>query len=144
MPHVQLPALEGTTLSGRQVRFPAELPEVGLALVFGFTHSSRQDVGAWKKALADRELSFLSLPTAAMDVAALEMAAVAEAMRAHVPREAWDQVVQIHQGGEALRRVFEWQADDFAKVVRVTSEGSVLMRHDSGPFTKEALAAFLG
>ena len=140
----RLPSLEGTTLSGRTIRFPADLPEPGLVLVIGFTHAARHDVGAWKKALAERGIPFLSLPTSAMDTAAAEMETVAQAMRAHVPREAWDQVIQIHRGGEALRRQFGWQVDVFAKAVRVGGSGVVLSCHGSGPFTAAEISAFLG
>ncbi len=139
-----LPSLEGTTLSGRIVRFPADLPEAGLVLVIGFAHAARHDVGAWKAALTERGIPFLSLPTAAMDQEAVDMAAVAQAMRAHVPRPAWEQVVQIHRGGEALRRQFGWQADVFAKVVRVGCDGAVLSCHGSGPMTEAAISALLG
>jgi len=140
----RLPSLEGVSLAGRSLRFPDHLPEAGLVLVFGFTHEARHDVGHWKAALRERAIPFLSLPTSAQDTEAAAMVNVAEAMRVHVPRGAWEQVVQIHQGGEALRHVFGWQADVFAKVVRVTGAGQVVARHDAGPFTHEALGPFLG
>jgi len=140
----RLPDLEGTTLSGRLIRFPRDLPGAGLVLIIGFTHGARQDVGAWKAALAGTELPFLSLPTAATDTTAASMEAVAMAMRAHVPTTVWDQVAQIHRGGEALKQRFGWQADVFAKVVRVTGAGEVVVRHDAGPFGEGALRAFLG
>ena len=35
-----LPALEGTTLSGRIIRFPADLPDRPLTLVVGFTQAA--------------------------------------------------------------------------------------------------------
>lgn len=139
----QLPALEGTTLSGHSVRFPEDLPEAGLTLVVGFTHGARHDVGAWKAALTERGISFLSLPTAALDTSPESMAGVAEAMRAHVPKGVWRQVVQIHRGGEALRQAFGWGADGFAKLVRVEGNGTVLARHDAGSFSTASLAAFL-
>ncbi|NWJ41118.1 MAG: hypothetical protein HXX12_09130 [Geothrix sp.] len=140
----QLPSLEGTTLSGRALCFPRDLPAAGVVLVIGFTHGARHDVGAWKAALAGRGIAFLSLPTAERDTAPESMAGVAEAMRAHVPSGAWDQVVQVHRGGEALKKVFGWQVDVFAKLLRVTREGDVLARHDEGSFSEDALAAFLG
>ena len=95
-------------------------------------------------ALTARGIAFLSLPTAERDTTPESMASVGEAMRAHVPGEAWEQVVQIHGGGEALKQAFGWQADVFAKLLRVTREGGVRSRHDEGPFSDEALAAFLG
>lgn len=144
MPSDQLPSMEGTSLSGRRVRFPEDLPDVGIVLVIGFAHGARHDVGAWKAALAVRGVAFLSLPTAARDSTPEAMTGVAEAMRAHVPSGTWEQVVQIHRGGEALQLAFGWQADVFAKLLRVTREGDVLSRHDEGPFSEEALAAFLG
>ncbi|MFN7958807.1 MAG: hypothetical protein U0P46_10880 [Holophagaceae bacterium] len=144
MPSDQLPPLEGTTLSGRRVRFPEDLPDVGTVLVIGFAHGARHDVSAWKSALTARGIAFLSLPTAERDTTPESMASVGEAMRAHVPGEAWEQVVQIHGGGEALKQAFGWQADVFAKLLRVTREGGVRSRHDEGPFSEEALAAFLG
>jgi hypothetical protein len=144
MQHDRLPHLEGTTLAGRRVRFPQELPTSGLILVIAFTYAARHDVGAWKTALTGRGVPFLSLPTAAMDTEVEALNSVAEAMRAHVPAGAWDQVVQIHSGGEALSRVYLWQVDVFAKVLRVTGEGEVLARHDAGPFSGAALAAILG
>ncbi|MBK8789564.1 MAG: hypothetical protein IPO28_05140 [Holophagaceae bacterium] len=144
MPSDRLPPLEGTTLSGSSVRFPEDLPGAGLVLVIGFAHDARHDVGAWKAALAERCIPFLSLPTAARDTTPESMAGVAEAMRAHVPSGVWEQVVQIHRGGEALKKAFGWQTDVFAKLLRVTGEGEVLARHDVGPFSGDALAAFLG
>ena len=142
-PH-QLPNLEGTTLSGRRIEFPRDLPETGLTLVIGFTHAARHDVGAWKAALSAKGLPFLSLPTSALDAVAEDLKGVADAMRAHVPGGAWEQVVQVHRGGAALLEAFGWQADACAKALRVTGEGAVLARHDSGTFTSGALAAFLG
>ncbi len=140
----RLPPLEGTTLPRHTLQFPEDLPEAGLVLVIGFTHGARHDVGAWKVAFAERGVPFLSLPTAERDTAPESMAGVAEAMRAHVPSGAWDQVVQVHRGGEALKEAFGWHADVFAKLLRVTREGEVLARHDAGPFSRAALAAFLG
>lgn len=139
-----LPHLEGTTLSDRLVRFPQDLPDHPLVLVVGFTHGARHDVGAWKAALAGQDIPFLSLPTAATDLNAGDMVEVAQAMRAHVPREGWDQVVQIHRGGQALQRMFGWQADVFAKLARVMPDGKVVSRQDVGPFTEQALLTFLG
>ena len=144
MPNDLLPPLEGTTLSGHTLHFPDDLPAAGLTLVIGFTHGARHDVGAWKVALTERGIPFLSLPSAAVDTTVEAMAGVAEAMRAHVPSGVWDQVVQIHRGGEALKKAFGWQADVFAKLVRVAGGGEVLARHDAGPFSGDALAAFLG
>ncbi|MDP1830884.1 MAG: hypothetical protein Q8K67_02410 [Geothrix sp.] len=144
MGFLALPDLEGTTLSGRLMRLPQDLPAHTLVLVMGFTHGARHDVSAWKAALAERGIPFLSLPTAATDLAASDMVEVAGAMRAHVSREAWDQVVQIHRGGEVLRREFGWKVDVFAKVLRVAPGGGVVARHDSGPFTPGAFSAFTG
>ncbi len=141
---VHLPVLEGITLSGRAVCLPRDLPEVPLVLVVGFTHGARHDVGAWKAALAGRGIPFLSLPTAATDLDTGDMAGVAQAMRAHVPMEGWDQVVQIHRGGPALQQTFGWPADVFAKLARVMPNGDVVSRHDAGPFTEQAFLAFLG
>jgi len=143
MQHVLLPNLEGTTLSGRRIEFPRDLPETGLLLVIGFTHAARHDVGAWKAALATQGLPVLSLPTAALDAGAEDLEGVASAMRAHVPQGAWEQVIQVHRGGAALREAYGWQADACAKVLRVTGVGMVLARHDTGPFTPLALSAIL-
>ena len=79
-----------------------------------------------------------------MDKVVASMEGVASAMRAHVPREAWDQVVQIHWGGAVLQETFGWQTDFFANLLRVTHEGQVVARHDVGPFSVGALAVFLG
>lgn len=139
-----LPSLEGATLSGRLVRFPEGLPDHPLILVVAFSHGARHDVGAWKAALAARGIPFLSLPTTATDLTAADTVEVARAMRVHVPREAWERVIQVHRGGEALRREFNWKVDGFAKVLRVTRDGEVLARHDAGPFSEQAFATFTG
>lgn len=139
-----LPPLEGVTLSGRLKRFPEDLPGSGVILVVGFSHGARHDVGAWKRALAERGLPFLSLPTSVLNLPFEEMEAVAQAMWNQVPAEAWEEVVQIHHGGEALLSQFGWKADAFAKLLRVTQDGRVTARHDEGPFSPEALATFLG
>lgn len=51
--------------------------------------------------------------------------------------------MQIHRGGEALRQTFHWEADGCAKLACVRGDGVVLARHDAGPFSNDALAAFL-
>jgi hypothetical protein len=139
-----LPHLEGAALSGRAVRFPADLPGHALVLIVGFTHGARGDVGAWKAALEARGIPFLSLPVAAVDQAPVDMMQVGRAMRSHLPREAWDGVIQIHKGGEALRLAFGWKPDGFAKLLRISPEGLVAASHDAGPFSPEALEALLG
>lgn len=139
----QLPHLEGVTLEGRTVRLPEHLPAHQLVLIIGFTHEARSDVGAWKQALAARQVPFLSLPMASVDLPAIAMEGVANAMRTHVPREAWAGILQVHLGGPALKATFGWQADDFAKVIRVSPGGLVLSSHDSGAFTESALDGLL-
>ena len=141
--HTLLPELEGTRLSGRPVRFPEELGPGPIILIVGFTHGARIDVGAWKEALASRGITFLSLPTSAVDQTAGDMLEVARAMRSHLPREAWDGVIQIHRGGAALRRLFGWKVDALAKLVRVFRDGQVASSHDLGPYSPEALEALL-
>jgi len=139
-----LPSLEGATLSGRLFRFPEDLPDSETVLVIGFTHAARHDVAAWKAALKTKAIPYLSLPTAAQDTTPEAMQSVAQAMRNHVPADAWEEVVQIHRGGESLLRQFSWQANAFAKLLRVSHDGCVTSRHDEGPFSPEVLAAFLG
>lgn len=138
-----LPPLEGTTLSGRVMRLPEDLPEGGLLLLFGLTHAARHDVGAWKAALTKRGMPFLSLPTAMEDLPAELLASVAAAMRVQVPPPGWDGVLQIHRGGPALRAAFGWEPDAFAKVLRTGPGGRVLGRHDGGPFSEAALDRIL-
>lgn len=139
-----LPLLEGTDLSGRSLRLPRDLPPGEVVLVLGFAHGARHDVAAWKVALAGRGVPYLSLPTSAHDRPAEDMAEIAEAMRARTPREAWAGILQIHRGGEALLRTFDWQADASAKVVRVGPGGAVLARHGAGAFSPAALEEVLG
>ncbi len=140
----RLPDLEGTTLSGRTIRFPEDLPEPGLVLVIGFTHAARHDVGAWKASLGEVGQPFLSLPTSAVDTLPEQMEGVAVAMRAHVPTEGWGRVVQIHRGGPALLAAFGWAPDVYAKVLRVAPDGAVLGHHGKGPFSPASLAQLLG
>ena len=97
-----LPHLFGTTLSGLSRQYPADLPETPVALVFGFAHEARHDVARWKRELEARGLPYLSLPSTVDDVPAPALLGIAEAMKAHVPPEAWDRIVQIHRGAGAL------------------------------------------
>lgn len=138
-----LPTLEGTTLSGREVHLPQDLPAGPVVLVLGFAHGARHDVGGWKVALAAKGIPYLSLPTSAQDLSREDMAEVARAMRTRTPREAWEGILQIHQGGETLLRAFDWRPDVFAKVLRLGPGGAILARHDAGPFTEAALAKLL-
>jgi hypothetical protein len=134
-----LPHLFGTTLSGHPRQYPADLPETPVALVFGFSHEARHDVGRWKQALADRGLPFLSLPSTVDDVPAHAMAGIAEAMKAHVPVEARDAIVQVHRGAGALMEALGWRRDLHAKVLVTDRSGDILASHGSGAFTEEAL-----
>jgi len=138
-----LPTLSGITLSGTPVHVPAGLPPGKMALVFGFQHGARRDVGAWKHALAEAGVTFLSVPIASENQPPSALEGVAHAMRAHVPAAAWDGVLQIHAGGPALLQAFGWAADLDAKVVVTDSTGVVFASHGEGPFTPSALHAVL-
>lgn len=132
--------LRGTTLSGRAVRFPQDLPESPVALILGFAHEARHDVGRWKRALEALGLPFLSLPTTVDDVPARAMAGVAEAMKAHVPAGAWEGIIQIHHGGGALADDMGWLHDPHAKVLVTDRQGLIHASHGNGEFSEEALA----
>jgi len=136
-----LPHLSGTTLSGLPRQFPADLPEAPVALVFGFAHAARGDVGLWKGALEDLGLPYLSLPTTVDDVQPQALDSIAEAMRAHVPAAAWDGIVQVHRGGGALLEALGWRPDLHAKILVTGRTGTVLAAHGHGAFSDEAFRA---
>jgi hypothetical protein len=133
-----LPHLFGTTLSGQPRQFPADLPETPVALVFGFAHDARQDVGLWKRALAGAGHPFLSLPSPVDDVQPSALAGIAELMRAHVPEEGWDGIVAVHRGAGALMESLDWRHDAHAKVLVTDRGGAILASHGHGPFSEEA------
>jgi hypothetical protein len=133
--------LHGTSLAGRPHRFPEDLPETPVALVFGFAHEARLDVRAWKEALAAAALPFLSCPATVDDLPARALAGVAEAMKAHVPEAGWDGIVSIHKGGRALLKEMHWHPDAHAKVIVSDRSGRILASHGSGPFSEAAFNA---
>ena len=139
-----LPPLRGFKLSGIAVEIPSGLPSGKTALIFGFQHGARRDVGVWKRALAEAGADFLSVPIASNDQPASALESVALAMRAHVPAASWNGVLQIHEGGPALLQAFGWSADLDAKVLVTDSTGMVFASHGEGPFTLSALQAVLG
>jgi len=138
-----LPPLRGFRLSGTAVEIPSGLPPGKTVLVFGFQHGARRDVGVWKRALTEAGADFLSVPIASQDQPASALESVAHAMRAHVPAAAWDGVLQIHEGGPALLRIFGWSPDLDAKVLVTDRTGVVFASHGEGPFTSSALQAVL-
>lgn len=133
-----LPHLFGTTLSGQPRQYPADLPDTPIALVFGFAHESRHDVGRWKRELEARGLPYLSLPATVDDVPAHAMQGIAEAMKAHVPVEARDGIVQIHRGAGELMEALGWRRDLHAKVLVTSRRGDLLASHGSGEFSEAA------
>ncbi len=135
-----LPHLFGTTLSGQRRQYPADLPDTPVALIFGFAHAARGDVGLWKGALEDLGLPYLSLPTTVDDVQPHALDSIAEAMRAHVHASAWDGIVQVHRGGGALLEALGWRHDLHAKVLVTDRRGALLASHGHGAFNDQALA----
>ena len=136
-----LPSLLGTTLSGRPFRIPEDLPSTPVALIFGFDHEARHDVGAWKKFFTAQGIDFLSVPTTPKDFQVEALAGTARAMKAHLSPVAWESIVQVHKGGAELLSFFMWHPDHFAKVVLVT-DGKTKAFHGSGPFTEAAAESF--
>jgi len=130
--------LHGTSLAGRPYRFPEDLAETPLALVFGFAHEARHDVRAWKEALTAETLPVLGCPATVDDLPARALAGVAEAMKGHVPEAAWDGIISIHRGGGGLLKAMHWHPDAHAKVIVTDRSGSILASHGSGPFAVEA------
>ena len=136
-----IPSLLGTTLSGRAFRIPEDLPSTPIALIFGFDHEARHDVGVWKKFFTGQGIDFLSVPTTPKDFPVEAMAGTAIAMKAHVPPAAWESIVLVHKGGAELLSCFRWHPDHFAKVVLVT-DGKTRAFHGSGPFSEAAAESF--
>ena len=136
-----IPSLLGTTLSGHAFHIPEDLPSTPVALIFGFDHEARHDVGVWKKFFTGQGIDFLSVPTTPKDCPAEALAGTARAMKAHVPPAAWESIVQVHQGGSELLSLFGWDPDHFAKVV-LMNDGQTRLSHSSGPFNEGAAEAF--
>ncbi len=137
-----IPHLLGTTLSGRSYGIPGDLPPAPIALIFGFSHDARHDVAAWKAFFSSHGIAFLSLPTTPMDLPVEALATTAAAMKAHVPEQAWDSIIQMHSGGAALLEAFHWSPDSQAKVLLV--EGTkILAQHGHGPWSEAAGSSFL-
>ena len=138
---IKLPSLLGTTLSGRPICLPDELPPTPVALIFGFEHDARHDVGAWKSFFKAQGIAYLSVPITPVDVPANALVPTMEAMKRHVPPPAWESIIMVHQGGSALLRAFDWEADPFAKVVLM--EGyRVRAAHGIGAFSEKAGEGF--
>ena len=136
-----IPSLLGTTLSGRPFRIPEDLPATPTALIFGFDHEARHDVGAWKKFFTVQGIDFLSVPITPIYVPAEALADTARAMKAHLSPVTWESIVLVHKGGAELLSCFRWHPDHFAKVVLVT-DGKTRAFHGSGPFTEAAAESF--
>lgn len=136
---MNLPHLFGTSLSGKAWRYPLDLPDRPVALVFGFAHEARGDVGRWKRALEARGLPWLSLPCTVDDVPPHALDAVADSMRAHVPEAERDRILLVHRGGGALMERLGWRHDAHAKVLVADVRGDLLASHGHGAFTDEAL-----
>ena len=136
-----IPSLLGTTLSGRAFRIPEDLAESPTALVFGFTHEARHDVRAWKGFFTAQGIAFLSVPTTPVDVPAETLTPTMAAMRPHVPPQALDSIVMVHQGGSLLLANFGWTTEDFAKVLML-EKGRVCAIHGEGPFGDAAAEIF--
>ncbi len=132
-----IPSLHGTSLSGRAFRIPADLPNSPIALVFGFSHEARHDVRAWKQFFTDQGIAFLSVPITSSDVGAETLTPTMDAMKPHLPPQAWDSIVMVHAGGGELLTHFKWTADDFAKVL-LLKEGQVRAEHGHGAFSNAA------
>ena len=138
---IQIPSLLGTTLTGRAFRIPEDLPATPVALIFGFDHEARHDVGAWKKFFTVQGIDFLSVPITPIYIPPEALADTARAMKARVPMAAWGSIVQVHKGGAELLSFLRWHPDHFAKVVLMAG-GAIRASHGSGPFSEGAAEAF--
>lgn len=136
-----IPSLLGTTLSGHAFRIPEDLPSTPVALLFGFDHEARHDMGAWKKFLTVQGIDFLSVPITPIYIPAEALADSARAMKTRLPIASWGSIVQVHKGGRELLSAFGWRADHFAKVLLMAG-GKVKASHGSGPFTEAAAESF--
>ncbi len=132
-----LPELRGRALDGQGMTLPAELPPMAVVLIVGLRHEARLDVGQWKRALDAAGVPWISLAVSPEELPAEAMTPIAEAMRARLAESLWSHTVQIHAGGPKLLETFGWVADEFAKVLLVENDGTVLFSH-AGPFSEAA------
>ena len=136
-----IPSLLGTTLSGHAFHIPEDLPSTPVALIFGFDHEARHDVGAWKRFFTEQGIDFISVPITPIYIPIEAMSGTARAMKARVSRMAWESIVQVHKGGAELLAFYKWHPDHNAKVLLMTG-GKVRASYGSGPFNASAAESF--
>lgn len=122
-----LPSVKGTSLAGREVRFPEDLRGKPAVLLVAYRRGTQEDVDLWIRFLSQRApgLPFFEVPTISNPVWRPLSGWIDGGMRGGVPQEKWPSVVTLYGDAPTLRRFLGDRGGFVTHAVLLDGEGRV-------------------
>jgi hypothetical protein len=139
-----IPVTEGTTLSGRAVSLPRDLPAGLSVLVMGFNQKSGDACKEWSK-------QFSAQPLAGQNISSFQMPMLASAprfirgmivrsMKKDTPANLQDRFLPVFDHEQEWKQIASYSTPDDAYLLLVNQQGTVRWQ-THGPPTPERIAA---
>jgi hypothetical protein len=139
------PAVEGTSLAGKDYRIPADMKGEPTVFLIGYVQRAQFDIDRWLIGLDMREVAapVYELPTIRGMAPRAFKSRIDAGMRRGIPKELWKAVVTIYKDGDRVQRFTGNINPGNARVVLVDGEGKIRYFHDRG-FSVSALKELQG
>ena len=139
-----IPSIVGTSLSGRSLRLPADLPPGRSLLIVGFSRKSGDGAKEWGRQLSllsSYKVSYFQTPVMA-SLPRLLRGMVLGNIRKDVPAREQDFFVPIFDQEQQWKQTVSYSSPDDPYLVVVDQQG-VIQWQAHGPPSRERLAALL-
>ena len=128
------PNVNGTALSGQEVRIPEDLAEGPVVLLLGYVQDAQFDIDRWLIGLdmTKTEVSVYELPTIQGMFPKMFKTQIDEGMRRGIPKEMWNGVITIYADGDKIQQFTGNENPNNARVILLNNERQIIYFYDRG------------
>lgn len=129
-----LPSVVGSSLDGREVRFPEDLAGKPAVLLVAYRRGTQADVDRWMAFLKAKhpDIAFYEVPTITGVVWRAMQGWIDGGMRGGVPKENWARVVTLYGDAHILKGFLGDHGGFTTHVTAANPEGKVVWFHADG------------
>jgi hypothetical protein len=135
------PVVSGTSLTGKTYDLPKDLPSQPCVLLIGYVQDSQFDIDRWILGLAQLKFEgcLYEVPAIQGLIPRLLKGRIDSGMRRGIPKEEWDQVINIYQDAERVAQFFGNNNPRNARVIVLDKQRIIRFYFDQGYSTREII-----
>ncbi len=128
------PSVMGETLTEETVALPTHFSAEKTVLLLGYVQNSQFDIDRWLIGLdmTNTPLPVYEVPTIAGMFPQFFSTQINEGMRSGIPKELWQGVITVYEGGDTVQAFTGNENPNNARVLLIDKTGKILFFYDRG------------